>query len=164
MKQIPSWGCSWVLQQSRSHPQECILFANFTWSQENIWCHRVFFSSCFSVYASTESAVSVLLPEGLCVSWIFNQGGSEEEWEGNLLVSLGSQWYCILSDSSNVHILKKKMLEIQRECVNGSPRVMQETLLIFLAYHKDQRMTCVQCLHGKKTLVCKRLLNCSVNV
>lgn len=61
------------------------------------------------MYTPTESAVSVLIPEGLCVSWIFNQGDSEEEWEGNLLVSLGSQWYCILSDSSNAHILKKKI-------------------------------------------------------
>lgn len=43
------------------------------------------------MYVSTESAVSVLILEGLRVSWIFNQGSSEEEWEGNLPVSLGSR-------------------------------------------------------------------------
>lgn len=80
-----SWSCSLSLEQSRSHPQKYIVFNNFRRINGNTLHHLLqFLFPCASLWICVQSPpVSVLILQGLHDSWIFNQGGSEEEWEGN---------------------------------------------------------------------------------
>lgn len=66
------------------------------------------------------------------------------KWEGSFTPSLGNQWYCTLSDSSNAHSLKYILVN-WRECRKEMTGVIQglrkmlcyEMLSIFLAYQKE---------------------------
>lgn len=80
-----SWSCSLSLEQSRSRPQKYIVFNNFIRIDGNTLHHLLqFLFPCASLWICVQSPpVSVLVLRGLHDSWIFNQGGSEEEWQGN---------------------------------------------------------------------------------
>ena len=133
--------------------------------------------TCASLRRHLQShPVAVLILQGLHDAWIFNQGGSDEEWEGNFSPVFRKPmvrhfiWFFYYSYSEKYTGKLERMQKMQKRDAWSNTRaeenaLLWDTLNIFsLSKKKIERWLVfrAKCLHSRKTLVCKRFFNLSV--